>query len=234
LKKWSNQDGLSTFRKPSQNANGNTIDRQGRLMTAEHGARRVSVTAQDGTVTTVVDQYNGKKLNSPNDVVMKSDGTIWFTDPDYGLSDRPKEQPGNYVYRFNPKNRELHPVATDFDKPNGLCFSPNESKLYVADSGRPRHIRVFQVNSDGTLTNGKVLAKIDRGGPDGIRCDRDGRIWSSAGDGIHIFSSEGGLIGKILVPEAPANLGFGGQDGKTLFITARKSLYSIQTSVTAP
>ena len=124
-------------------------------------------------------------------------------------------------------------VVKDFDMPNGLCFSPDEKRLYVADSGKPRHIRVFEVKEDGTLANGKIFCAIDKGGPDGIRCDAAGRIWSSAGDGVHIFAPNGSLIGKILAPQSPANLCFGGADGKTLFITARTGLYSIQTLTTA-
>jgi gluconolactonase len=231
LKKWSKAGGLATFRKPSNNANGNTLDLQGRLTTAEHSGRRISVTDKDGAIQTVVDSFEGKKFNSPNDVVVKSDGTYWFTDPDYGLGKNPKEQAGNYLYRHDPKSKTTTALIKDFDKPNGLCLSPDEKKLYVADSGKPRHIRVFEVKSDGTVDEGKVFCAIDRGGPDGIRCDNDGRIWSSAGDGVHIFAPDGTLIGKILTLEAPANLCFGGADGKTLYITARKSLYAIPTSV---
>jgi len=231
LKQWSEKEGLKTFRQPSNNANGNCLDPQGRLVTVEHGGRRVSLTERDGSVHTVVGQFEGKNLNSPNDVVVKSDGTIWFTDPDYGLAGRPKEQAGNFVYRFDPKSKELKALIRDFDKPNGLCFSPDEKKLYVADSGQPKHIRVFDVQNDGTLTNGKVFCKIDKGGPDGIRCDKEGRMFSSAGDGVQIFATDGHLIGKILVPESPANLAFGGKDHKTLFITARTSLYSISLLV---
>lgn len=235
LKKWTRADGLSTYRKPSQNINGNTIDLQGRLVSAEHTGRRISVTEKDGTVKAVVTEHDGKKFNSPNDVVVKSDGTFWFTDPPYGLPrDQKKEQDGNYVYRFDPKGNKTTIVVKDFNMPNGLVFSPDESKLYVADSGQPRHIRVFDVKSDGTLSEGKVFCKIDKGGPDGIRCDADGRVWSSAGDGVHIFAPDGSLIGKILTPEGPANLSFGGPDGKTLFITARKGLYSIPVLVGAP
>ena len=233
LKKWLPEGFISTFRRPSQNANGNTIDLQGRLLTAEHSGRRVSMTGLDGNVSTLVDQYNGKKFNSPNDVVAKSDGTVWFTDPDYGLGKNPKEQDGNYVYRFDPKTKEIQAVIKDFDKPNGLCFSPDERKLFVADSGKPHHIRVFEVTGQGAH-GGKVFCVIDKGGPDGIRADADGRIWSSAGDGVHIFGEDGKLIGKILVPETPANLCFGGTDGKRLFITARNSLYAIQTLAKAP
>lgn len=233
LKKWTRDGGLTTFRKPSQNVNGNTIDRQGRLVSAEHSARRVSVTEKDGMVKMVVDRYDGKKFNSPNDVVVKSDGTFWFTDPPYGLpKGEPKEQAGNYVYRFDPRNGRTSLVSTNHDMPNGLAFSPDEKKLYVADSGKPRHIRVYDVQADGTLGGGGEFCKIDKGGPDGIRCDAAGRVWSSAGDGVHIFAPDGTLIGKILTPEGPANLGFGGKDGQTLFITARKGLYSIPVLVT--
>lgn len=232
LKKW---DGaaVTTFRKPSQNANGNTLDRTGQLLTAEHGGRRVSVAGADGNVETLVDSYEGKKLNSPNDVVVTRDGAVWFTDPDYGLAGRPKEQAGNYVYRFEPATKKLTAVVKDFDKPNGLCFSPDQKKLYVADSGAPRHIRMFDVAKDGTVTGGAVFAKIDKGGPDGIRCDAGGRVWSSSGDGAQVFGPDGRLIARILLPEAAANLEFGGKDGKTLFLTARKSLYAVPTKVRA-
>jgi gluconolactonase len=235
LKKWNARDGVTTFRKPSQNANGNTVDRQGRLISAEHTGRRISMTEADGTVKTVVDQHADRKLNSPNDVAIKSDGTVWFTDPTYGLPrGQQKEQDGNYVYRFDPKTRRTTAVVKDFDMPNGIAFSPDERKLYVADSGRPRHIRVFDVASDGSVNGGQVFCKIDKGGPDGIRVDANGRVWSSAGDGVQIFGTDGKLVGRILVPESPANLCFGGTDGRTLFITARKSLYSIPVLTGAP
>lgn len=234
LKKWTKAGGLTTFRKPSQNVNGNTIDLQGRLVSAEHSGRRVSVTEKDGTVKAIVTEFDGKKFNSPNDVVVKSDGTFWFTDPPYGLPrGETKEQEGHYVFRHDPKSKKTTVVIKDSNMPNGLVFSPDEKKLYVADSGTPKHIRSFDVNADGTLGEGQVFSKIDKGGPDGIRCDADGRVWSSAGDGVHIFAPDGSLIGKILTPEGPANLGFGGADGKTLFITARKSLYSIRVLVGA-
>lgn len=228
LKRWDAKGGLATFRENSQNANGNTLDAKGQLLTAEHGGRRVSRTDAAGNVTTVVDAFEGKKLNSPNDVVMKSDGTIWFTDPDYGLAGRPKEQAGNYVYRLDPASGQLDAVVKDFDKPNGLCFSPDESKLYVADSGAPRHIRVFPVTGGG-LGAGTVFAKIDKGGPDGIRCDAGGRVWSSSGDGAQIFSSEGKLIARVLLPQAAANLAFGGKGGRVLFLTARTGVYMVPT-----
>jgi gluconolactonase len=238
LKQWTAAGGVKTFRQPSHNANGNTTDLHGNLLSCEHSGRRVAMAKPGGEPQTVVAEFAGKKLNSPNDVVVKSDGTIWFTDPDYGLPNTPdkkgkvgKEQPGNYVYRFDPKSKTLTAIAKDFDKPNGLAFSPDEKTLYVADSGAPKHIRAFAVKADGSVSGGGVFCKIDVGGPDGIRVDAAGRVWSSAGDGVQIFAPDGKLIGKILVPEAPANLCFGGPDGKTLFITARKGLYSIPVSV---
>lgn len=230
LKKWSKETGVTVFREDSHNSNGNTVDRKNRLVTAEHTGRRVSFTEKNGEIKTVVSEYDGKKFNSPNDVVVKSDGTIWFTDPDYGIGKNKKEQDGNFVFRFDPKTKNLTVVSKDFDKPNGLCFSPDEKKLYIADSGKARHIRVFDVQKNGTLANGKVFCAIDKGVPDGIRCDKEGRVWSSAGDGVQVFAPDGSLIGKILVPETPANLCFGGKNGKTLFITARTSLYVIEIS----
>ncbi len=239
LKKWSAAAGLEDFRRPSRNANGNTLDGAGRLLTCEHSGRRVAVLERSGELRTLVDSFEGRKLNSPNDVVVKSDGTVWFTDPEYGLKTNPqtkqregKEQPANHVFRHDPKTGRTTAVVKDFVQPNGLAFSPDEKRLYVADSGSPRHIRVFDVGADGTLSGGRVFCTIDKGGPDGIRVDRAGRVWSSAGDGVQIFAASGKLIGKILVPEAAANLCFGGDDGRTLFITARKSLYAMPVLVT--
>lgn len=232
LKKWSEREGLSVFRKPSHSSNGNTLDRQGRLVTCEHSGRRVAFQDdKNGALKTLVGEFDGKKFNSPNDVVVKSDGTIWFTDPDYGLGNNPKEMAGNFVFRFEPKTKKISTVVKDFDKPNGLCFSPDEQRLYVADSGQPHHIRVFDVKKDGSLENGKIFCVIEKGVPDGIRCDAGGRIWSSASDGVQIFAPDGSLIGKILAPESPANLCFGGKDFKTLFITAQTSLYAIDVAV---
>ncbi|MDQ3702629.1 MAG: SMP-30/gluconolactonase/LRE family protein [Chloroflexota bacterium] len=242
LKRWTPQEGVTTFRAPSHNANGSTRDLQGRLVTCEHSGRRVSIADADGAAVTLVDAYDGKKLNSPNDVVVKSDGTVWFTDPPYGLPQQRegKEQDKDHVFRYDPRTREIRPVADDFHRPNGLCFSPDERRLYIADSGNPHHIRVFDVQDDGTLAGGDVFCTIDVGIPDGIRCDTAGRLYSSAGDGIHIFTPGGELIGKIITPDAPgrhdpskigpevpANLCFGGPAGTTLFITACTSLYTI-------
>jgi gluconolactonase len=231
LKKWDGKT-LSTFRADSHNTNGNTRDREGRLISCEHSARRVTRTEKDGTITVLVDRYQGKRFNSPNDCVVKSDGTIWFTDPTYGTpKGEAKELDGRYVFRLDPKSKAVTKVATDFDMPNGLCFSPDEKVLYIADSGKPRHTRKFTVSDDGTLSSGDVFCVIDKGVPDGIRCDGLGNVWSSAGDGVQVFSPQGKPIERIAVPESPANLCFGGADGKKLFITARTSLYSIQTNV---
>jgi gluconolactonase len=239
LRQWSPQGGVTSFRKPSRNANGNTLDRTGRLLTCEHSGRRVSVLEKDGSVKTLIDSFEGRKLNSPNDVVVRSDGTIWFTDPEYGLKNKPgtkekedKQQPGNFVYCHDPKTGKTTAVVRDFVQPNGLAFSPDEKILYVADSGTPKHIRAFEVAANGTVSRGHVFCTIDKGSPDGIRVDRAGRVWSSAGDGVQIFAPDGRRIGRILMSEAPANLCFGGKDGKTLFLTARKSLYAINVAVT--
>jgi gluconolactonase len=231
LKRWDPAGGLQTFRAPSGNANGNTVDLQGRLLSAQHDGR-VTRTNADGTVETVVEAYAGKRLSSPNDLVVTSDGALWFTDPPYGLGNRPQETDGNYVYRLAPDGVTLAPVVTDMDRPNGLCFSPDERILYVANSGMElRHIRTFAVAPDGTVSGGEVFATLDQGFPDGIRCDELGNVWSSSGDGAQIFSPSGQLIARILLPEGAANLAFGGPDGRTVYFTARTSLYSIPALV---
>jgi gluconolactonase len=231
LKRWSEKDGLTTFRKPSQNTNGNILDAEGRLISCEHSGRRLSILDGNGTLRTLVDRFEGKAFNSPNDVVVARDGAIYFTDPDYGLRGQPSEIGGNWVFRFDPKTKSLRVLSKDFDKPNGIALSPDGKLLYVADSGEPKHIRVFDVNIDGGISNSRVFCTIDKGAPDGIRCDADGRVWSSAGDGVRIFDTSGKLLGTIAVPESPANLCFGGTDGKTLFMTARTSLYAIKVRV---
>jgi gluconolactonase len=230
MKRWDPQGGVTTFRAPSGSANGNTVDREGRLITAEH-AGRVSRTDKDGTVVTLVDSFEGRKLSSPNDVVVTSDGTIWFTDPEYGLAGRKKETPGNYVYRYNERDKSLAAIVTDMLTPNGLCFSPDESTLYVASSGKPPDIRAYPVTAGASPAQGRVFATIDQGIPDGIRCDELGNVWSSSGDGVQIFSPAGRRLGRILLPESAANLAFGGPTGRTLFVTARTSLYAVETLV---
>jgi len=237
--KWTAGGGVTEFRKPSNYANGHTRDREGRLVSCEHGARRVTRTEWDGSITVLADKYKGKRLNSPNDVVVKSDGTVWFTDPPYGILSDYEGHKGEseigacHVYRFDPKTGKLTIAADDFDKPNGLAFSPDEKILYIADTGAshdpegPRHIRAFKVGKDGKLTGGKVFAVCDSGLFDGFRCDEDGNIWSSAGDGVHCFSPKGELLGKIRVPEVVSNVTFGGPKKNRLFITATTSLYAI-------
>ncbi len=229
------EDGVTTFRQPSNYANGHTRDRQGRLLSCEHGARRVTRTEWDGTVTVIADSYQGKPLNSPNDVVVASDGTIWFTDPHYGIMTdyegfrSPQELPCS-VYRVDPSDK-IEAVITDMACPNGLAFSLDESHLYVADTGRmfskdPQHIKVFDMVG-GRPTKGRVFHTIDKGCADGIRLDADGNLWSSAGDGVHCIAPDGHLMGKILVPEVVSNICFGGRAKHRLFITATTSLYSV-------
>ncbi len=247
---------LKSFRKPSHAANGSTRDPQGRLVTCEQDTRCITRTEHDGTIVTLADNYRGKKFNSPNDIVVKSDGTVWFTDPPYGVpAGEKRELDKQYVFRINlppagaarapnaataPATRpariesRVTVVAADFDMPNGICFSPDEKHLYISDTGRPHHVRVFNVQPDNTLANGRVFAVTDRGAPDGIRVNAEGRLYAAAGDGIHIFSPAGKLILKILLPETPANCAFGGSDGHTLFMTARSSLYAVELRTRSP
>jgi gluconolactonase len=228
---------VAAFRQPAAYANGHTVDRRGRLISCEHGGRRVIRTEHDGSVTVLADQYAGKRLNSPNDVVERADGSVWFTDPTYGIvSDYEGHQAvseigGCHVYRIDPGTGQVAVVADDFDQPNGLAFTADERRLYVADSERD-HIRAFDVTDDGGLSGGAVLATCDAGTFDGIRLDSAGRIWASAGDGVHCIDPDGTLIGKLLVPETVANLTFGGPRRNRLFICATSSLYSIMLRVT--
>lgn len=224
LYSWSPSSGLDIFRTPSQNANGNTIDLEGRLITCEHTTRRVTRTAFDGTITPIIETHEGQRFNSPNDVVVKSDGTIWFTDPTWGLSGR-KELDGQYVFRFDPTTAITTLVARGFQQPNGLCFSPDESILYVAESAGPVNVRAFDVQANGTLTGDRIFANPS-GTPDGMRVDSQGRLFTTAED-VYIYDPNGSQIGRIDVPEVPANLCFGGENDEMLFITARTSLYGI-------
>lgn len=229
---------ISEFRAPSNNSNGNTVDRQGRQVTCEHGMRRVTRTEHDGTITVVADRFEGKRFNSPNDVVVRSDGSIWFTDPTYGIDSdyeghKAESEIGrSNVYRVDGATGAVTAVITDMIKPNGLAFSRDESQLYVADTGRthgaqyPAHIRVFDIK-DGKAGASRVFADCTAGLFDGFRLDIDGRIWSSAEDGVHCYDPDGTLIGKILVPEAVANVCFGGVKRNRLYICATTSLYAI-------
>ena len=234
IMRWS-EEGLTTFRNPANYTNGHTRDRQGRLVSCEHGGRRVTRTEWDGSITVLADGYQGKRFNSPNDVIVASDGAIWFTDPHYGIMTdyegfkAPEELPCS-VYRVAPDGT-VEAVITDMFCPNGLAFSPDESRLYVADTGRmfsgdPQHIKVFDMVG-GRPVNGRIFHTIAPGCADGIRVDSDGNLWSSAADGVHCIGPDGRLLGKILVPEVVSNICFGGRAKHRLFITATTSVYSV-------
>ena len=244
MMRWNEEDGaVSVFRQPSNYANGNTRDTLGRLVTCEHDTRRVTRTEHDGSITVLLDRYQGKPLNAPNDVVVASDGGIWFTDPGFGISgnyestaQRPFELPTN-VYRIDPKTGAATVVAGDFNRPNGLSFSPDEKLLYVVDSGHPvggpAHIRVFDVVDLARLKNGRVFADMGPGMTDGVRTDVSGNVWCTYGwgdakeDGVRCYAPNGDLIGKIHLPETVANLTFGGLHRNRLFICGSTSVYSV-------
>lgn len=242
MMRWDEETGVvSVFRKPSNNSNGNTRDRQGRLITCEHDARRVTRTEYDGTITVIADSYDDKRLNSPNDVVCKSDGSLWFTDPPFGILGfyeghvAKPELPTN-VYRWDPESKELTIVAGDVNRPNGLAFSPDESKLYIVEGGTaPRVIRAYDVTADGMqLENGRTLVTAEPDGtPDGLRVDVDGNLWVGWGmgkaglDGVSVFNPAGTLIGRIDLPERCANLCFGGKHRNRLFLCGSTSMFSL-------
>ena len=242
--RWTPETGVSTFRAESNNSNGNTRDRQGRLITCEHLTRRVTRTEPEGSITVIADKHKGKRLNSPNDVVVKSDDSIWFSDPSYGImtefegSRSEQEQGGCYVYRVDPKTGEIATVVEDFVKPNGLAFSPDEKILYVADSAAshdpnaPHHIRAFDVVDGKKLANGRVFCDIKTGIPDGFRIDVNGNLWTSCHAGVECYAPDGTLLGRINVPEIVANVTFGGKRRNRLFITATTSLYAIYVNTT--
>jgi gluconolactonase len=239
--RWDEETGATTiFRRPSGFANGNTRDRQGRLVTCEHGGRRVSRTDYDGTITTLADTIAGARLNSPNDVVVKSDGSIWFTDPPFGLLGyyegyrAEPEAPITCVYRVDGASGTLSVVADDVNGPNGLAFSPDESTLYVVESrATPRIISAYDVSGGTTLTNKRTLIDAGPGTPDGFRVDVDGNLWCGWGmgeaglDGVHVFNAGGELIGRIDLPERCANVCFGGTYRNRLFMAASTSLYAL-------
>jgi gluconolactonase len=236
--RWVEGAGVTTYRYPSNFSNGNTRDRQGRLVTCESGSRRITRTEYDGTITTLADSYKGKLLNSPNDLVVRSDDTIWFTDPPYGIlsdytGDKSQSELGvNNVFCFDPNTGELNVATGEMVKPNGLAFSPDEKILYIADTGishqqdGPHHIMAWDVDNR-TLKNPRVFATIDPGVSDGFRVDTEGQVWTSAADGVHCYASDGELIGKIRFPEVVSNLTFGGRKRSRLFVTTASCLYSV-------
>lgn len=240
--RWTEAGGVDVFRQPAEFPNGQTRDREGRLITCSHRGRCLMRTEIDGAVTVIASNFEGKRLNSPNDVVVKSDGTIWFSDPPYGIQTdyeggkQEAELPAR-VYRLDPRSGALKVVADDFQGPNGLCFSPDERRLYIADTGLQfvedpiQHIRVFDLDEGGDrLRNGRVFHKVRPGNVDGFRCDEDGNIWSSAGDGVHCIDPAGAPLGKIKVPSTVSNLTFGGRYRSRLFVCASHTLYAIYTN----
>jgi gluconolactonase len=238
MRRWSASDGVTPFRTPSNMANGNTYDRQGRLLTCEHASSQVTRTDADGGIVPIATHYRGKSLNSPNDIVVKSDGGIYFSDPSFGRMKyfgvpREPELPFRGVYRVGPDPASPELLVDDFGQPNGLCFSLDERRLYINDTER-KHIRVFDLTETGTLVNGRVWAETvgDRpGAPDGMKLDSEGNVWCCGPGGIHVFDPDGHVREVIEVPEYTANFAWGDDDYRSLFITASTSLYRIRTAV---
>ncbi len=237
LRRWSAKDGVTTFRKPCNKSNGLTWDRQGRLLACEHATSRVTRTEADGSITVLASHYAGKELNSPNDIVCRSDGAIFFSDPTYGRMEyygvpRPCEQACRGVYQVR-ENEQPILLVDDFSQPNGLCFSLDEKRLFVNDTDR-QHIRVFEVRDDGTLYKGRVWAETTgsgQGAPDGMKIDSGGNLYCCGPGGIHVFGPDAVCLGVIQVPEGVANFTWGGEDLRSLFITASTSLYRIKVLV---
>lgn len=240
LMRWDETDGsVSVFRQPSNFTNGNTVDREGRLISCEHQSRRLTRTEHDGSVTVLADRYAGRRLNSPNDVAVHPDGSIWFSDPFYGIATdyeggiQPMEQDGCHLYRIDPASGCLDRACDDFAQPNGLAFSPDGGTLYVSDTGSthtaggPAHIRRFVVGDDGRLGGGEIFATCRAGIHDGFRVDQSGRLWAGAFDGVHCYEPDGTLIGRILIPEIVGNVTFGGPFRNRLFICATTSIYAV-------
>lgn len=238
LMQWSEKDGLSVYRK-SEQANGNILDREGRIISCQHKARNLIRIEKDGSTTVLAERFDGKRFNSPNDVAVLSDGTLWFTDPPWGLTE-PHEIPGHWVYKLDPKTGQVEVVVKNLAMPNGIVFSPDESRIYIADTGGnkrhpdpkfhklPASIQCHEITKDGKL--GKKFFQIDSGS-DGMAVDEKGNLYTTHGGKVHVYTADGKELEQIAVPEGPANVCFGGEDFKTLFITARTSLYSVKMSV---
>ena len=229
MRRWDEESGMTVYRDPSGKSNGLTYDRGGHLIACEHANRRVSRTTADGDVLTIASHYEDKRLNSPNDIVVKTDGSMYFTDPPYGLSAASeKELNFHGVYRLSPDGDTLTLLVDDFDRPNGICLSPDETILYVNDTQR-MHVRAFDLKEDGTIDNGRTFAeeKGENGKPDGMKVDKQGNLYVTGPNGIWVFASDGKHLGIILVPERCANLAWGGDEWKSLFITARTSVYRV-------
>ncbi|MDF5721892.1 MAG: SMP-30/gluconolactonase/LRE family protein [Rhizonema sp. PD37] len=225
----------AVFREPSHHSNGLTRDRQGRLIACEHGSRRVIRTEPDGTLTVLSDRFGSQKLNSPNDVIVKSDGAIYFSDPPYGIQPEEQELPFQAVYRLSPDGQNLKVVADDFVKPNGLALSPDEQTLYIADSSERCHIRAFDVQADGMIVNGRVFHIMKTtgviGDPDGMKVDQQGHLYATGPSGVWVLEPDGTHLGIIVLPEQPANCAWGDADWQSLYITARTSLYKIRVNI---
>jgi gluconolactonase len=238
MRRWTSSEGVTTFRKPSNKANGNTYDRKGRMLTCEHATSRVVRTDPDGSLTVLATHYGDKELNSPNDIVVKSDGSIYFTDPTFGRMpyygvERPQQLAFQGVYRIEEDGTQLTLLVDDFAQPNGLCFSADESRLFINDTQRG-HIRVFDLKLDGTLAGGDVWAEVTgegEGAPDGMKLDSAGHLYCCGPGGVHVFAPDGRCLGVIRVPEVVANFTWGGDDLKSLFVTASTSLYRVRTRV---
>jgi len=241
LLRWSEHGGVSVLRSPAGFENGHARDRQGRLVGCSHQHRCITRVELDGRLTVLADRFRGRRLNAPNDLVVKSDGSIWFTDPPYGIQTdyeggkQAAELPPQLL-RLDPRDGSLQVMADSFQGPNGLCFSPDESRLYVAETGLQfdaapvQHIRVFQLRDDGALDAGRLFHQVAPGNADGLRCDEAGRVWTSAGDGVHCIAPDGRLLGRINVPGTVSNLCFGGRALSRLFICAGDTLFSIYTN----
>jgi len=243
VRRWTATEGVTDLYQPSDFSNGHTLDHDGRVLACEHGLRRVSRYEPDGSRTTIVDRYEGKRFNSPNDIVVASDGAIWFTDPPYGILDdnegykADSELGGCFVFRLDGATGELT-IATDaLEHPNGLAFSPDETTLYVSDTsisrveGGNHHIVAFDVIDGRRLGSSRIFTVMEPGVSDGLRIDREGNVWTSAGDGIHVLDATGVELGRIILPEEASNCTFGGADGQRLFVTATSTLWAIRVGI---